>query len=120
MCSANKSVVNIKKTNYILFQSRSVVNNLGSIFYGGCELKRLNSTKFLSVTIDENLNWKRHMQSVCLNLSNTCGILYRIRYNLTTEALRSLYYSLCYPYLIYCLSIWECTWPTVVREISVA
>ena len=45
---------------------------------------------------------------------------YRIRYNLTTEALRSLYHSLCYPYLIYCLSIWGCTWPTVVKNVAVA
>ena len=118
--TANKLAVNIKKTNYILFQSRSVVNNLESIFYGGCKLNRVTNTKFLGVIIDENLNWKRHIQSVCLNLSKTCRILYRIRYNLTTEALHSLYYSLCYPYLNYCLSIWECTWPTVVKEVYVA
>ena len=66
--SANKLAVNIIKTNYILFQSRFVVSNLGSIFYGGCELKRVNSIKFLCVTIDENFNWKRHIQSTCLNL----------------------------------------------------
>lgn len=91
-----------------------------SIFYGGCELNRVTSTIFLGVIIDENLNWKRHIQSVCLNLSKTCGILYRIRDNLTPEALRSLYYSLCYPYLIYCLSIWGCTWPTIVNKVYVA
>ena len=57
---------------------------------------------------------------MCLNLSKTCGILYRIRYNLTTEALRTLNYSLCYPYLIYCVSIWGCIWTTVVKEVFVA
>ena len=56
---------------------------------------------------------------VCLKLSKTCGILYRIRYNLTIESLCSLYYSLCYPYLIYCLSIWGCTWPTIVNGVFV-
>lgn len=118
--TANKLSVNIKKTNYILFQSRSVVNNLGPVFYGGNELNRVALTKFLGVIIDENLNWKHHIQSVCTNLSKTCGILYRVRQNLTSEALRSLYYSLCYPYLIYCLPIWGCTWPTIVNNVYVA
>ena len=57
---------------------------------------------------------------MCINLSKTSGILYIIRYNFTTEALRNLYYYLCYPYLIYCLSLWGCIWPTVVREVLVA
>ena len=57
---------------------------------------------------------------MCLNLSKTCGILYRIRYNFTTETLCSWYYSLCYPYLIYCLPIWGYTWPTVVNGVFVA
>ena len=63
--TANKLAVNIKKTNYILFQSRSVVNNLGSVFYGGCKLNRVASTKFLGITIDENLNWKK-TYTVCV------------------------------------------------------
>ena len=118
--TTNKLTVNIKKTNFILFQNRSVDTNIGSISYGGCELNRVKYTKFLGVYIDENLNWKQHIQSVCSNLSRTCGILYRIRHKLTPETLRSLYYSLCYPYLIYCLSIWGCTWPTLVKEVYIA
>ncbi len=84
------------------------------------ELNRVSSTKFLGVIIDENLNWKKHIQSVCSNLSKSCGILLRIRYNVTSEALRSLYHSLCYLCLVYCLSIWDCTWPTVVNDVYVA
>ncbi len=33
--TANKSTVNINKTNFILFQRRSVVSNLGTVSYGG-------------------------------------------------------------------------------------
>ena len=49
--TANELTLNINKTNYILFQSRSVVKNLGSIYYGGCELNRIAYTNFLGVTI---------------------------------------------------------------------
>lgn len=56
MGNSKNVAVNIKKTNYILFQSCSVVNNLGSVFNGGYKLNRAASTKFLGITIDENLN----------------------------------------------------------------
>ena len=117
--SANKLKVNVTKTNYILFQNRSVEYTMGPVYMEGCELKRVSCTKFLVVLIDENLNWKNHIQSLCLKLSKTCGLLYKIRYNLTIDALKNLYYSLCYPYLIYCMSIWGCTWPSVTKEIIV-
>ena len=63
---------------------------------------------------------KKTHKSVSLNLSKICGILCRVRYNLTGEALRSIYYSLCYPYIIYCLSVWGCTWPSTVKEVFIA
>lgn len=33
--TANKLTVNINKTNFILFQRRSVVSNFGTVSYGG-------------------------------------------------------------------------------------
>lgn len=117
--SANKLKVNAAKTNYILFQNRSVEYSIGPVYMEGCELKRVSYTKFLGIIIDENLNWKNHIQSLCLKLSKICGVMYKIRYNLTVDALKNLYYSLCYPHFIYCLSIWGCTWPSVAKEIIV-
>ena len=66
------------------------------------------------------MSWKNHIQSVCLNLSKTCGIIYQIRHSLTTDALRNIYYSLCYPYITYCVAIWGCTWPTIVNDVFVS
>ena len=52
-----------------------------------------------------------------------CGILYRVRNNLTPESLTSIYYTLCYPTptsLTVCVSVWACTWPSFIRKISIA
>lgn len=70
--------------------------------------------------IDENLNWKQHIERICLKISKTIGILYRIRHDLTIEALLSIYYTLCYPHLIYCVSIWGCTWPSFTIRLIIA
>ena len=56
----------------------------------------------------------------CTRVSKRCGILYKIRYNLTTEALISIYYTLCYPHLMYCVSIWASTWPSFLNKVVIA
>lgn len=117
--SADKLKVNDNKTNYILFQNRFVEYSIGPVYMEECEGKRVSCTKLLRIFIDENLNWKNHMQSLCLKVSKNCGVMYKIRYNLTVDALENLHYSLCYPHFIYCLSIWGCTWPSVAKKIIV-
>lgn len=117
---SNKLKLNISKTNYILFQNRSVKNHINPVLLDGEIIKKVNQTKFLGVYIDENLNWKFHIDQTCIKISKITGILYRIRHNLTTEAMISIYYTLCYPHLVYCVSIWACTWPSYLDRIVVA
>ena len=111
--------LNISKTNYIFFQNRSLKNTIPPIKLEGEILKQMNHTKFLGVLIDENLNWKLHIDEICFKVAKTCGIMYKIRYNLTTEALISIYYTLCYPYLTYCVPIWASTWPSFLKKVII-
>ena len=85
----------------------------------GEAVKRVNSTKFLGVYVDENLNWNCQINEICLKLSRICGVLYRIRNSLTTEALSSVHYTLCYPHLIYGVCIWACMWPSFLNKVTV-
>ena len=116
----NKLNLNITKTNYIIFQNRSIMINLPPVLLEGRTLERVQYTKFLGVLVDENINWKSQINSVVTKLSRMCGILYRIRHNLTMEALISIYYTLCYPHLTYCVSIWACTWPSFLHKMQIA
>ena len=55
-----------------------------------------------------------------MKLCRMCGILYRVRNYLTQEAFISMYYTLCYPHLIYCVSLWACTWPSFLKNFQIA
>ena len=46
--------------------------------------------------------------------------MYKVRNNLTPESLTSIYYTLCYPHLTYCASIWAYTWHSFINKISIA
>ena len=84
------------------------------------ELERVCYTKFLGVYVDECINWNYQINFVTSKISRICGILYRVRNNLTPEALISIYYTLCYPHFIYCVSVWACTWHSFLKKLTVA
>lgn len=50
-------------------------------------IQRVSHTKFFGVHIDKNVNWCCHISDVCTNISKICGILYRVRHQLTAESI---------------------------------
>ncbi len=42
-------------------------------------LGRVHKTKFLGVTIDENLTWKKHIDNISKNISKGVGIINKLK-----------------------------------------
>lgn len=108
------------KTNYIIFHNRSIKIDMAPVRLEDTELERVCYTKFLGFFVDESVNWNYQINFVTSKISLICGILYRVRNNLTPEALISIYYTLCYPHLLYCVSVWACTWHSFLKKLTVA
>ena len=62
-------------------------------------IEEKNYIKYLGIYIDNNLNWAPHIQHITSKISKNLGILFRLRFFLTLNALKQIYYSLVYPYL---------------------
>ena len=56
--------------------------------------------------IDASLTWKPHIEKICKTISRSIGILYKIRPFVNIKILKTLYYSLIYPHLIYAIEVW--------------
>jgi hypothetical protein len=105
---ANKLSLNVAKTNYVLFGSkakRKSANNL-CVLVDGKPIARVSETKFLGVIIDENLNWKSHAALISSKVAKNVGVINRIKHLLNKAALKTLYYSLIYSHLTYCILLW--------------
>ena len=50
-------------------------------------------------------------------MSKAIGIIYKSSFCLNNSSLRTLYYSLIYPYLFYCVSVWASTYPSNLRRL---
>ena len=50
-------------------------------------------------------------------MSKAVGIIYKSSFCLDNSSLRILYFSLIYPYLFYCVSVWASTYPSNLRRL---
>ena len=103
----NKLEINCNKTCTILFGPKIKTNLVTfEIYINNNLIKNVTSTKFLGLIITSNLSWLNHISYVSKKISKNIGIIYRLKNNFPDYVLRQLYFSLIYPYLIYCVSIW--------------
>ena len=114
----NKLSINTKKTNYIIFKHKQKkIHRNTHLYFDDQLLERADTTKFLGVYIDENLNWKSHIGHVCNKIAKSVGIIFKSRFLLSAKTKLSLYYSLIYPYLSYCNVAWSSTYITNLNRI---
>jgi hypothetical protein len=64
------------------------------------------SVKLLGLHIDEELNWKVHINSVCKKVSKGNYLLWRHKKKLNLETQKLIYESFVRSHLLYCLTVW--------------
>ena len=102
--SINKLILNVKKTNYMVFTKRHLDINF-DIKIGNESINCASSLKFLGVTIDNKLSWHEHIGVICNQISKGVGILNKLR-NLPQFILKTVYSAIILPYLNYCNIAW--------------
>jgi hypothetical protein len=105
---ANRLSLNVKKTHFMIFHSgRKKVDNLQQgISIDGIEVESVESTKFIGVLLDSKLSWAQHIQMVKGKIARGIGIINKARKSLSMPTLVTLYNSIVYPHLIYCIETW--------------
>ena len=116
---ANKLSLNTEKTKFMVFKPRQKKFYLDiKLFINNKCIEQVKETVFLGVILDENLSWKSHFSHIANKISKSIGIIYKASFCLPLESLRTLYYSIIYPYLQYCVIVWGLTYPTNIRRIE--
>ena len=104
---ANKLSLNVKKTHFMVFRShRRDLNTNCNLQINGVTIEKVDHTKFLGVVIDSLLSWQKHVSHVKGKIARGLGIICRAKKNLNPDSLLTLYYSIIYPHLIYCVEVW--------------
>lgn len=117
---ANKLSLNAKKTNLMFLGTRFQTKNVRddcNVFLDGCRLTRVTEAKFLGITIDENLTWKKQIDIVCKSCARSIGVLNKVKLFLPEQALFKLYCTLVLPYLNYGLLLWGDTSKLYINKV---
>ena len=134
--------VNVSKTKYILFRPRGQKINLNleenGIIYNSNEIggpvdpnkifklgrihndhpdKAERTYKFLGIHLYEYLSFDTHCTLICNKLARSNFIISRVKNILPLKSLKTLYFSLVHPHLLYCLPIFTCTTQKNINKI---
>ena len=95
---ANKlslSVGNDKDSRYTIYSPTKLKPNINlpKLHVGDCEIPRTSSVKYLGLHIDENLNFKGHIDQLKDKIKKYTSLFYSIRHKLPKNCLRVLYHS---------------------------
>ena len=115
---SNKLVLNVNKTNFILFNDRGSNIDI-SLKIDRMEIQRVKETKFLGIIIDNELSWKPHIINTRNKVAKSIAVLYKVKSFLNQPALIILYNSLIMPYLTYGVEIWGTTYKTYTQPLFI-
>jgi hypothetical protein len=76
------------------------------------------SYKLLGVYLDEFLSFDKHVSHICAKLTRSLYCIRRVSNVLSLKALKSLYYALIHPHLLYCSTILSCTSQSNITRIA--
>jgi len=105
--ASNKLSVNEAKTKYILFRSaRGPLNTTMKLVVNGNEIEKVSSMKFLGVKISDNLTWDTHINEIASKVSKVVAVLGRLKHELPSNVLLTIYDSLIFSRLNYAIASW--------------
>jgi Reverse transcriptase (RNA-dependent DNA polymerase) len=140
---ANKMAVNVSKTKFIIFKPKGkkiTLNPNEGIYFNNNDLNEPNDPnkiykldriyddnpvsqdrtyKLLGVLIDEHLSFNQHCTYIGNKIAQSNYIIARSKNLLPSKMLKTLYYSLVHPHLLYCLPIYSCTSSKNVNKLFV-
>ena len=104
---ANKISLNASKTELIIFRDpRKKIKHDLKIKINGKKLTPCSSVKYLGIYIDEHLNWNTHLAELRPKLSRAVGMLSKLRYYVSAETLRMVYFGIFSSIFSYGSLIW--------------
>ena len=102
---ANKLTINYTKSEYMIITYKKLKHKFEIKINNIC-LTEADSVKYLGVFIDKNLTWKPHIAAISTKIARGSWALTRLKRYVNQKTLLTVYYSMVFPYLQYCITTW--------------
>ena len=95
------------KCNMMQLTRKRIKKIYASYTLEGTNLEKVESIKYLGVTITSDLRWNTHVSNVCTKANRTLGFLRRNLHSCPQEVKEAAYKGLVRPVLDYGSSVWD-------------
>ncbi|KAK2189669.1 hypothetical protein NP493_100g06009 [Ridgeia piscesae] len=102
----NKLLLNKSKTKYMVFHMPNKRIQALTLKIDDAYIERVDELNCLGLTLDTNLNWRKHTEKISNKCSKTIGVLNRLNYVLPLDIKVLLYNTLTLSHINYCIMIW--------------
>lgn len=99
--STNGLILNVTKSNIMIFSCRPLLSSPIQ-----CQIPIRETCKFLGFQLDTNLNWKRHVKSLCERLGGAVFALRKLKPLMSGKALVQIYHAYFHSLLSYGIILW--------------
>jgi len=89
----NSLSLNISKTHFIQFSSKSLNDSDINITYENNYISKVNDLNFLRLNINNTLSWKTHIDKILPKLSSACFAMQAVKLFMSPQKLKAIYYS---------------------------
>ena len=122
---SNKLHINLDKTCFMHFSPNKstaavIATENTTLSLNGYEVKEVSETKFLGVTIDNQLSWEAHLNTLTKKLKICSGQINRISNLIPQELHESIYHTLFESHLSYGITVWGGVSQVKLRPLFVA
>ena len=115
----NKLTINQEKTVYMIFSpfiNKVPITSI-NLYVKNCLINKVDSIKFLGLTIDDDLTFRSHISDLTSQLKKFIGIFYKLSFKLPISTLKILYFSLIHSKILYAIEIYANTYATYLHDL---
>ena len=105
--SFNRLALSLEKSHFLIFHSKrkKIDDNIEKLQFGNNSIPRAYSTKYIGMTIDENLSWDLHINGILKSLYRYYSLFYHMRHFVNHQLIRTIYYSCVYSRIQYGIEV---------------
>ena len=103
----NMLSINITKSNFIIFHVAQKIIFIPNLNISNTPIKHVKDFIFLRLTLNENLNWTRHVSKIASRIASKIDILYQLKHVLPQSISLLLYNTIILPHINYMILVWS-------------
>ena len=81
----------------------------------GSIINHYKEVEYLGLTLDENMNWRTHINKLCSNVARYFSVFFNIRSYMPEKLRKTLYYAFIYSRIQYGIGVYGSAAKTIIN-----